>query len=65
MKNENKVFTETTDALNSIYPDIVEVKVRSWRNSDKYPCPKCSGGLGMPDYTCKKCNIKLRIIYIS
>lgn len=41
--------------------DIVEMFVRKWRNTDKYPCPKCGAKLGMPDYKCEKCNIKLKL----
>ena len=42
-------------------PEIVEMTVRKWRNTDKYPCPKCGKKLGMPHYKCEKCNIKLNL----
>lgn len=41
--------------------EIIEMFVRKWRNTDKYPCPKCCKKLGMPDYKCEKCNVKLKL----
>lgn len=41
--------------------EVVEKIVKSWRNTDKHPCPKCGKKLGMPDYLCKKCNVKLKL----
>lgn len=37
----------------------IEMFVRKWENTDKYPCPKCGEKLGIPDYKCEKCNVKL------
>lgn len=42
-------------------PRQVEIKVKSWRASDKFPCPDCHDMLGSPDYTCNKCNVKLKL----
>lgn len=52
MRDENTKNTET---------EVVEKIVSSWRNTDKHPCPKCGKKLGMPDYECKKCNLKLKL----
>lgn len=41
-------------------PVELSIIVRSWKKTDKYPCPECGKKLGMPDYTCTKCNIKLK-----
>jgi len=41
--------------------EIVEMFVRKWKHTDKYPCPKCGAKLGMPDYKCDKCNVKLKL----
>lgn len=41
--------------------EVVEMFVRNWRNTDKYPCPKCGAKLEMPDYKCEKCNVKLKL----
>ena len=41
--------------------EIIEMFVRKWRNTDKYPCPKCDSKLGMPDYKCEKCNVKIKL----
>lgn len=40
----------------------VEINIKSWRKTDKYPCPECSKKLSMPDYTCKNCNVKVKPI---
>lgn len=39
----------------------VEKIVGGWKNTSKYPCPKCGKKLAMPEYKCEKCNIKLKI----
>lgn len=44
----------------SIDPQIIKLTVKSWRNTDKYPCPSCGQKLGMPTYTCTSCNIKIK-----
>ena len=43
-------------------PDIIILTVKSWRNTDKYYCPKCKKVLTMPTYTCTDCNIKIQLI---
>lgn len=60
MANENEIFEGTLDALNNIYPEVVKITVKRWKNTDKYPCPKCGTKLGMPSYTCEKCNVKIK-----
>ncbi len=57
----NEIFKGTLDALNNLYPEVVEMKIKNWRNTDKYPCPKCGTQLGMPSYLCEKCNVKLKL----
>ena len=41
--------------------EIVEKIVKSWKYTDKYPCPKCGIKLCTPFYTCVKCNIKFKV----
>jgi len=41
--------------------EIVEMFIKKWKNTDKFPCPKCGKKLGMPDYKCDKCNVKLKL----
>jgi len=41
--------------------DVIEKFVSSWRNSDKHPCPRCGNKLGMPEYKCEPCNLKLKL----
>ncbi len=60
MDNKNEIFKGTLDDLNKIQPDVFIVSVKSWKNTDKYPCPKCNKKIGMPSYTCEDCNIKLK-----
>lgn len=66
MENSNEV-QNTTNVGNEILADvsngieIIEKFVSSWRNTDKHPCPKCGAKLGMPDYKCEKCNVKLKL----
>lgn len=36
------------------------IQVKSWKRTDKYPCPKCGQKVGMPDYTCKPCDLKIK-----
>ena len=36
------------------------IMVKSWKRTDKYPCPKCGKKVGMPDYTCKPCNLVIK-----
>jgi hypothetical protein len=43
-----------------IEPVVIVLSVKSWRNTDKYSCPMCEKKLGMPDYTCKDCNVKVK-----
>lgn len=40
--------------------DVVVITVKSWRNTDKYPCPKCKKQIGMPTYICEPCNVKIK-----
>ncbi len=60
MKKENELFKGTSDELKNLYPEVIKITVKSWRNTDKYPCPKCGAKLGMPSYTCEKCNVKIK-----
>jgi hypothetical protein len=63
--NTEKIINEAEG--NAVLPlvsnstEIVEMFVRKWRNTDKYPYPKCGAKLGMPDYKCEKCNVKLKL----
>ncbi len=41
-------------------PKIIIINVKKWENTDKYPCPICGNELGMPTYTCEKCNVKVK-----
>lgn len=41
--------------------EVIEKKVYSWSLTDKHECPKCSKKLGMPDYECTACNVKLKL----
>jgi len=41
--------------------EIVEMIVKKWKHTDKYPCPKCGDKLEMPGYKCDKCNVKLKL----
>ena len=62
MANENihPLFKEILDTFCKPKPTEVNITVSSWRNTDKYPCPNCGAKLGMPDYTCEPCNIKIK-----
>jgi len=44
-----------------ILPDIIEMHVKKWKYTDKYPCPKCNEKLAPPNYICAHCNIKLKL----
>ena len=56
-----KIMDKSIKGLQKLIPlKEVVISIKSWRNTDKYPCPKCEKKLGMPDYTCKDCNIKLK-----
>lgn len=64
MSTEKTINEEKGNAvlpLVSNSTEVVEMFVRKWRNTDKYPCPKCGTKLGMPDYKCEKCNVKLKL----
>ncbi len=61
MTENNEIFKGTLDALNNLYPETVEMEIKSWRNTDKFPCPKCGTKLSMPSYLCEKCNVKLKL----
>lgn len=41
-------------------PTIFIISVKKWKNTDKYPCPKCGKSIGMPTYICEDCNIKIK-----
>lgn len=41
--------------------ETIEHIVKKWTIKDKYPCPKCGTKLGMPNYICTQCNIKLKV----
>lgn len=43
-----------------VYEKIKKVVTR-WKNTDKYPCPKCDAKLNSPNYTCEPCKIKLKV----
>ena len=36
--------------MNTKNTKIIEMFVKKWKHTDKYPCPKCGAKLGMPDY---------------
>jgi DNA-directed RNA polymerase subunit RPC12/RpoP len=57
----NKAEGNAVLPLVSNSTEIVEMFVRKWRNTDKYPCPKCGSKLGMPDYKCEKCSVKIKL----
>jgi len=38
----------------------VKINVRAWTAKMKYPCPRCGKKVGMPDYICTACNIKVK-----
>jgi|TARA_R110000744_G_scaffold251755_1_gene367628 predicted RNA-binding Zn-ribbon protein involved in translation (DUF1610 family) len=54
MSNEN--IASVTNST-----EVIEKQVTSWRNKDKHPCPKCGKKLGMPEYKCDPCNVKLKL----
>lgn len=58
------LFKTLGDAMNPNKKEIrtVEIKVKSWRNTDKYDCPGCSKKVSMPNYTCEDCGIKVKPI---
>jgi predicted RNA-binding Zn-ribbon protein involved in translation (DUF1610 family) len=35
------------------------ITIKSWRNTDKYDCPKCGKKIGTP-YLCEPCNVKIK-----
>lgn len=39
----------------------IEKIVKSWRNTDKHPCPKCGKKLVNPNYACDPCGVKLKL----
>ena len=41
--------------------EVIEKTISSWRKKDKYPCPKCGKKLGMPEYKCVPCNLKIKL----
>lgn len=40
-------------------PQQLVITVKSWKNTDKYQCPKCGEKIGTP-YLCETCNIKIK-----
>lgn len=38
----------------------LQIMVKKWTIKDKYPCPQCNAKLAHPNYTCEKCQIKLK-----
>lgn len=57
------LFKTIGDAINpTVKPEPTQIilSVKSWRNTDKYPCPVCNKKLGMPTYTCTDCNVKVK-----
>lgn len=64
MANEhlNPIFKDILDGVTKQEPEVIKITVRRWKNTDKYPCPKCGTKLGMPSYTCEKCNVKIKPI---
>lgn len=64
MEHENLNKEETAQlSIGSVCnsTEIIEMFVRKWKHTDKYPCPKCGEKLEMPDYKCNKCNVKLKL----
>ncbi len=64
--NLNPVFQNILDSQLSIHSVTnstreIEKIVGGWKNTSKYPCPECGKKLGMPEYKCDKCNLKLKI----
>lgn len=55
---ENKKITG--DEPENEGPVELVIMVRKWTSTMKYPCPQCNSKVGMPDYLCTKCNIKLK-----
>ena len=41
-------------------PTVCVIAIKKWKNTDKYPCPKCGKKIGMPTYICEDCNIKIK-----
>jgi predicted RNA-binding Zn-ribbon protein involved in translation (DUF1610 family) len=41
-------------------PTVCVITIKKWKNTDKYPCPKCGKKIGMPTYICEDCNIKIK-----
>ncbi len=39
----------------------VEKIVKSWKNTDKHPCPECGKKLKSPNYTCEPCQVKIKL----
>ena len=62
MENEhlNPIFKDILDGVTKQEPEVIKITVKRWKNTDKYPCPKCGIKLGMPSYTCEKCNVKIK-----
>ncbi len=57
------LFEQFGEALKPEIVDIYELselKVKSWRHTDKRPCPKCGNKLQAP-YKCAKCKVQLRV----
>lgn len=48
------------DDIKKDEPKPFIISVKSWRNTDKYPCPECGKKIGMPTYICEPCNIKIK-----
>ena len=40
--------------------EIIHI-VRKWKNTDRYPCPKCGKKLSTLLYTCTPCDVKLKV----
>lgn len=55
MSNDNQMLGVTKQE-----PEVIKITVKRWKNTDKYPCPKCGTKLGMPSYTCEKCKVKIK-----
>ncbi len=46
-------------------PEIHNIKVKSWKITDKFNCPKCGEKISMnskQDYICEPCNIQVQPI---
>jgi len=40
-------------------PIELVINIKSWKSTDKYPCPKCGKRIRTP-YLCVPCNIKIK-----